>query len=334
MGIAAALFILSTGQGMRAADDILNASYDISRELFAQINPAFIAFWKEKSGQIVRINQSHGGSSKQAEAILKGLPADVVTFNQATDVNLLARSGLLGKDWEARFPGHSAPVYSFTGFLVRAGNPKEIRDWGDLAKPGVKVVFPNPKTSGNGRYTYLSAWAWAEKEFKGDRKKIEDYMGRVLANVPVFDTGGRGATNTFIERGVGDVLVTFEAENFGIWKKYGERKFKVITPSLGIRADFPVAVVDRVVDRRGTREVATAYLKFLYSPQGQEILARNHYRVRDAKVAAKYSASFPKVTLVTIDEAFGGWSKVHKIHIEDGGTFDRLLEGAAGRKRP
>lgn len=324
--IAAGLLALSAAPGANAAGDILNASYDVSRELFAQVNPAFVEYWKGKSGQTVEVKQSHGGSSKQARSIIEGLAADVVTFNQGTDIDVLHANGAwVAKNWREKFPDNSSPSYSFNGFLVRKGNPKGIRDWGDLAKPGVKVIFPNPKTSGNGRYSYLAALNWAKKHYGGDQEKLDEYLVKFLANVPVFDTGGRGATTTFVERNIGDVLITFESETNGIRKQYGGDKYEVVIPPESIRADFPVAVVDRVEDRRGTRELARAYLEFLYSPEGQDILARNYNRVRDAKVSQKYAAQFPRVELATVEEAFGGWDKAQKAHFDDGGTFDKLL---------
>jgi sulfate transport system substrate-binding protein len=321
--LAAAL--LSGILNLHAEREILNASYDISRELFEEINASFVKTWKESKGEDVKIKQSHGGSSKQARSILEGLDADVVTLNQDLDIEILAKGRLLSVDWISKFPNSSSPYYSLTSFVVRQGNPKGIKDWGDLAKPGVRVIFPNPKTSGNGRYTYLALWGWASEKFGGDEAKIQEFIGTVLKNVPILDTGGRGASTTFVERGIGDVLVTFEAESYAIKKQYGEKNYQEVTPSVSILADFPVAVVDRVASHRGTGDLAEGYLNFLYSPQGQEILAKNHYRVRDAGVATKYEKSFSKTKLLKVKEAFGGWAKVQKLHFDSGGTFDKIV---------
>jgi len=305
--------------------EILNVSYDISRELFQQINPAFAAFWQKSQGQAIEIKQSHAGSSKQARAILDGLPADVVTFNQVTDVQVLADRGVLSKDWKSAFPGGASPFFSLPAFVVRKGNPKAIHDWSDLARPDVKVVFPNPKTSGNGRYTYLAAYAYALEKFKGDQGAAKDFMGKLIANVPVFDTGGRGATTTFVEHNTGDVLVTFEAEVNGVLQEFGQDKLEKIIPPVSLLAEFPVAVVDKIVERRGSRKVATAYLNYLYSDEAQDILARNFYRVRNPAIAKKYAAQFPEIRLYTID-LFGGWAQAQAFHFAEGGTFDQLFE--------
>ncbi len=305
--------------------ELLNASYDVARELFTQVNPAFAAKWKAKTGADVAIRQSHGGSSKQARSVAEGLQADVVTFNQVTDIEFLERTGLVAKDWQKRLPNDASPYYSLPVFLVRAGNPKNIKDWDDLAKPGVQPVFPNPKTSGNGRYTYLGAYAYALGRFGNDDAKARELVGKVLANVPVFDTGGRGATTTFVERQLGDVLVTFESEVSSIRKEYAKSALQIVYPSLSIRADFPVAAVDKVVDRHGTRDVATAYLQFLYSDEGQDILAKNFNRVRSPAVIARYKSQFPDVKLVTVEERFGGWEQATKVHFDSGGVLDKLL---------
>ncbi|HEY5808231.1 MAG TPA: thiosulfate ABC transporter substrate-binding protein CysP, partial [Povalibacter sp.] len=253
-----------------AATEILNASYDVSRELFDDVNSAFAADWLVRTGERVQIRQSHAGSSKQARSVADGLPADVVTFNQLTDIELLRKSGLVSADWRQRLPHQASPYYSLPVLLVREGNPKRIRDWSDLVKPDVQVVFPNPKTSGNGRYTYLAAYAYALDRYQGDVVQAGAFVAKLLANVPVFDTGGRGATTTFVERGIGDALVTFESEVNAVRKEYGKSTLVVILPSLSLRADFPVAVVDKVVDRKGTRRVASAYLEYLFSPAGQD----------------------------------------------------------------
>ncbi|MCR6631974.1 MAG: sulfate ABC transporter substrate-binding protein [Magnetospirillum sp.] len=305
--------------------DILNVSYDIARELYAQINPAFQARWKKESGQTVEVKQSHGGSSKQARSIIEGLPADVVTFNQVTDVQVLADKGLVRPDWAQAFPNQASPYYSLPSFLVRKGNPKNIKNWDDLVRPDVKVVFPNPKTSGNARYTYLAAYAFALEKFGNDQAKAKEFVRQLLANVPVFDTGGRGATTTFVERETGDVLITFEAEVNGIQKEFGKDKFDSVVPSVSLLAEFPVAVVDKVVDKRGSRKVATAYLNYLWSPEGQEILAKNYNRVRDPKVAEAYKAQFPAVRLYTV-ELFGGWGNIQRVHFAEGGILDQVFE--------
>jgi len=313
------------------AIELLNASYDVSRELFEEINPAFVAQWKAKTGEEVTIRQSHAGSSKQARSVAEGLPADVVTFNQVTDIELLRKAGLVAPDWQKRLPNNASPYYSLPTFLVRAGNPKKIRDWNDLIRPDVKVIFPNPKTSGNGRYSYLAAYAYALDKNGNSAEKARTFVSKLLANVPVFDTGGRGATTTFIEREIGDVLITFEAEVSAIRKEYGKTALESVTPSLSLRADFPVAVVDKVAGKHGTTKVATAYLEFLYSAAGQEIIARRHNRVNDAAIAKKYQADFPAVRLVTADEVFGGWDKVTQEHFADGGILDQALVGAPAR---
>jgi sulfate/thiosulfate transport system substrate-binding protein len=325
--IAAVLFATTTVASAQSAKkvELLNASYDVARELFTQLNPAFQAQWKAKTGGTVDIRQSHGGSSKQARSVAEGLKADVVTFNQVTDIDFLVTTGLVDKDWRKRFPNNASPYYSLPVFLVRAGNPKKVKDWGDLAKPGVQSVFPNPKTSGNGRYTYLSAYAYALGKNANDDGKARAFVGAVLANVPVFDTGGRGATTTFVERQIGDVLVTFESEVSAIRREYEKSGLQVVYPSVSVRADFPVAVVDKVVDRKGSREVATAYLQFLYSDEGQDILAKGFNRVRSPAVAARYKAQFPDVNLVSVEDKFGGWDKVTKVHFGDGGVLEQIL---------
>jgi sulfate/thiosulfate transport system substrate-binding protein len=313
------------------AQELLNASYDVSRELFDEINPAFVAEWQKKSPQPLKIRQSHGGSSKQARTVADGLPADVVTFNQVTDIELLQKRGLVAANWRERLPNRASPYYSLPVFLVRQGNPKQVKDWADLAKPGIQVVFPNPKTSGNGRYTYLAAYAYALEQNRGEQTKAADFVARLLGNVPVFDTGGRGATTTFVERGIGDALVTFESEVIAIRREYGKSNLQAIMPSLSLRADFPVAVVDKVVDKKGTRAAATAYLEYLYSPAGQDIIAKHYNRVHDAAVLKKYAAQFPAVKLVTVEDVFGGWDAVTKTHFADGGVLDEALLKAPAR---
>jgi sulfate/thiosulfate transport system substrate-binding protein len=324
--IAVLLAVLLTAYaGPSQTAELLNASYDVSRELFDSINPAFAEHWKARTKQSVTIRQSHGGSSKQARSVADGLAADVVTFNQVTDIQLLQRAGLVHANWQTRLPHAASPYYSLPVFLVRQGNPKKISNWNDLAKAGVQVVFPNPKTSGNGRYTYLAAYAYALEANQGDQTKAQAFVGKLLANVPVFDTGGRGATTTFIERGIGDVLVTFESEVLSIRKEYGKSNLVEVVPPISLRADFPVSVVDKVVDRKGSRQLATAYVEFLFSPAGQEIIARHHNRVHDAAVAKKHATEFPNVRLVSVEEVFGGWDKVTAEHFKNGGILDRAL---------
>jgi sulfate transport system substrate-binding protein len=306
--------------------EILNVSYDIARDLYEQVNKAFIADWKAKTGEELTVNQSHAGSSKQARSILEGLEADVVTFNQVTDVQVLHDKGnLIPADWQKRLPNNSSPYYSFPAFLVRAGNPKNIKNWDDLARDDVKVVFPNPKTSGNARYTYLAATAYAKEAFNNDDAKVREFVGKIFKNVPVFDTGGRGATTTFAERGIGDVLVTFEAETRGTQKQLGADKYDVVVPQVSLLAEFPVTVVDKVVDKRGSRKIAEAYLNYLYAPEGQEILAQNFNRVHDKAVIEKHKDIYPDVRLVTVEDVFGGWDKLQKEHFAEGGVLDQLF---------
>jgi sulfate transport system substrate-binding protein len=336
LALAAALFLTTTSfvaAPMSAkhahADEqvqILNVSYDIARELFAHINPIFAERYEEETGQVVVIDQSHGGSSRQARAILEGLQADVVTFNQVTDVQILHDRGeLIPADWQERLANNASPYYSLPAFLVRPGNPKGISDWSDLVREGVQPVFPNPKTSGNARYTYLAAFAYALEEFDGDEEAAREFVGNLLANVPVFDTGGRAATTTFVERGIGDVLITFEAEVNNISREYGDQGFEIVVPSLSVRAEFPVSVVDAVADRRGTRDVATAYLDFLYGAEGQTILAEFAYRVHDPDVRAAFSDQFPEVRLIEVDEVFGGWAQATEEHFADGAILDQIF---------
>ncbi|MFT4184382.1 MAG: sulfate ABC transporter substrate-binding protein [Rhizobium sp.] len=298
---------------------LLNASYDVSRELFVAENEAFI---KQHPG--VTIDQSHAGTSKQARSIVEGLEADVVTFNQSTDIDFLAKNGFVSKDWAKAFPNNASPFYSFPSFLVRAGNPKNIKDWGDLARDDVHAVFPNPKTSGNARYTYLAAYAWAKEAYKGDQEKIEAYITKIFNNVPVFDTGGRAATTTFVERETGDVLITFEAETRGIVKQYGKDKVESVIPTVSLLAEFPVAIVDKVAKKNGTEALAKSYLDFLYTEEGQRIAAEFGNRVRNEKVAAEVKGEFPQIRLVTVDDVFGGWEKIQKEHFASGATLDKL----------
>lgn len=324
-----AAMAVALGAGAARADEpkeILNVSYDVSRELFAQIDTAFSAAWKAKTGNDITVNQSHAGSSKQARSILEGLPADVVTFNQVTDVQVLHDKGnLIPADWQSRLPNNSSPFYSLPAFLVRAGNSKNIRNWNDLVRDDVEVIFPNPKTSGNGRYTYLAATAYAKEAFGNDDAKVREFITKLFKRVPVFDTGGRGATTTFTERGIGDVLITFEAEVLGTQKQLGKDKYDVVVPPISLFSEFPVTVVDKVADKRGSRAVSEAYLNYLYSPEGQDIIAQNFNRVHDEAVKAKYKAQFPEVRLVTVEDVFGGWKKVTDEHLASGGILDQLF---------
>ncbi|WP_298621594.1 sulfate ABC transporter substrate-binding protein [uncultured Zoogloea sp.] len=322
IGLLAGLAIVSAAPA-QADTTLLNVSYDVSRELYKEINPAFVAHWQKTAGEKLTINQSHGGSSKQIQSVINGLEADVVTMNQAADVDVLARSGLASADWRKAFPNAAAPYTSATIFLVRKGNPKGIKDWNDLARAGVSVVIPNPKTSGNGRYTYLAAWGYALGK-GGNDAAAKDFVAKLFANVPVFDGGGRGATTTFTQRGIGDVLVTFENEAVLIDNEVGGDKFDVVYPSVSIDASAPVAIVNKVVDKKGTRKQATAYLNFLYSPEGQEIIAKHYFRPRDPAVAKKYAARFPTIKTFTVEEKFGSWEAVQKTHFADGGIYDQI----------
>lgn len=322
---ALAFGLLAAAPAHAEVDTILNVSYDIARELYAAVDEAFVKEYEATHGAPIKVDQSHAGSSKQARAILEGLQADVVTFNQVTDVQILADNGLIAPDWKTRLPNDASPYYSLPAFVVRAGNPKGIDGWEDLAADGVQVIFPNPKTSGNGRYTYLAARAWADRAFGGDEAKVTEYLTKVFANVPVFDTGGRAATTTFAERGIGDVLITFEAELAAIGREFGTDKFQPVVPPVSLKAEFPVSVVDKVVDARGSRDVAEAYLDFLYTPAGQEIVAGFGNRVADEAVMKAHAAEFPPVELLTVQEAFGGWDKVTADHFSEGGLLDQVF---------
>ncbi|CAN5371170.1 thiosulfate ABC transporter substrate-binding protein CysP [soil metagenome] len=325
--LAASVGIVSAAQA-QTPNTLLNVSYDISRELYAAINVEFAKQWKAKTGQDVTINQSHNGSTRQARSILEGLEADVVTFNQVPDVQVLADKGkLIPADWQKRLPNNSSPYYSLPAFLVRAGNPKNIKDWDDLVKPGVQVIFPNPKTSGNAKYTYLAAYAYAKTKYDS-AEKADEFIKKLFANVPVFDTGGRGATTTFVERQTGDVLITFEAETNGIRDIAGKDKYQVVVPSQSLLAEFPVTVVDKYADKHGTQALAKAYLEYLYAPEGQTILAQQYNRVNDKAVAEKFKDKFPAVKLVTIEKEFGGWDKVNTDHLNPGAKLDQLFGGA------
>ncbi len=305
---------------------LLNVSYDPTRELYRAIDDAFIKEYQEKAGTRLTIRQSHGGSGRQARSVIDGLDADVLTLALAYDIDAVADRGLLPKDWQARLPGNSSPYTSTIVFLVRKGNPKGIKDWDDLVKEGVQVITPNPKTSGGARWNYLAAWAYELKRSGGDQEKAKEFVRRLFQNVPVLDTGARGSTITFVERGVGDVLLAWENEAFLSVKELGPDKFDIVVPSLSILAEPPVAVVDGNVDKKGTRAAAQAYLEYLYTPQAQEIIAKNFYRPTDKEVAARYAGQFPEATLVTIDGEFGGWRKAQKDHFDDGGTFDQIYQ--------
>jgi sulfate/thiosulfate transport system substrate-binding protein len=305
--------------------ELLNVSYDPTREFYQDVNAAFAKSWQAKSGQTVTIKQSHGGSGKQARAVIDGLPADVVTLALAYDVDALhQQSHLIPKTWQSRLGDNSAPYTSTIVLLVRAGNPKGIKDWNDLARPGVAVITPNPKTSGGARWNYLAAWGYALKTWNNDPAKAKDFVSAIYRNVPVLDSGARGATTTFVQRGIGDVLIAWENEALLAREKLGKDKFEIITPSSTILAEPSVSLVDKVVDKRGTRKVAQAYLDYLYTPEGQEIAARHFYRPRLDSVRAKYADRFPHVTEFTIDELFGGWANAQKTHFDDGGLFDQI----------
>lgn len=316
---AAFATLFSASAYAEAPKTILNASYDVAREVFAAENEAFI-----KLNPGVTVDQSHAGTSKQARAIVEGLEADVVTFNQVTDIDFLVKQGFVSEDWQKEFANDASPFYSFPSFLVRAGNPKNIKDWSDLARDDVKLVFPNPKTSGNARYTYLAATAYAQEAFKGDEEKVKEFVKKIFDNTPVFDTGGRAATTTFVEREIGDVLITFESETRGIAKQYGNDKVEGVVPSVSLLAEFPVAIVDKVVDKRGSRELAKSYLDFLYTEEGQRIAAQFGHRVDNEKVAAEFKSEFPEIRLVNVEDAFGGWEKIQKEHFASGATLDTL----------
>jgi sulfate transport system substrate-binding protein len=324
------LLLLAAAVPVRAAGvKLLNVSYDPTRELYQDFNAAFAKQWKGKTGQDVEVQQSHGGSGKQARSVIDGLEADVVTLALAYDIDAIANTGLLPKSWQARLPANSSPYTSTIVFLVRKGNPKKIKDWDDLTRPGVSVISPNPKTSGGARWNYLAAWGYALKKFGNDQNKAKDFVQRIYKNVPVLDTGARGATVTFVERGIGDVLIAWENEAILAVKDIGKGKFDIVAPSLSILAEPPVAVVDKVANKHKTAAVAKAYVEYLYTPEGQEIAARHYYRPRSQAVAAKYAAQFPKVALFTIDELFGGWTKAQQTHFADGGVFDQIY--GAGR---
>ncbi|GGN03785.1 MULTISPECIES: thiosulfate ABC transporter substrate-binding protein CysP [Shewanella] len=321
--------LLGASLNAAAADQtLLNSSYDISRELFSAYNPVFAKHWQEKTGKTVEIKQSHAGSSAQARSILQGLPADVVTFNQVTDVQILHDRGkLIPENWQQLLPNASSPYYSTIAFLVRKGNPKQISDWNDLAKDDVKLVFPNPKTSGNARYTYLAALGYAQKNYgKDNQASLDAFLKKFLGNVAVFDTGGRGATTSFVERGIGDVLITFESEVNNIRQQYGADDYQVVVPKTSILAEFPVAVVEKNAKRNGTQELATEYLTYLYSEESQRLLAGFNYRVHNEKVVAEFTKQFPAVELMTVEQIIGNWDNAMKTQFANGAKLDQLLK--------
>jgi len=321
----ALLALLLAGPAFGAVQ-LLNASYDPTRELYQEVNAAFAKQWKAKTGQDVTIQQSHGGSGKQARSVIDGLPADVVTLALAYDVDAIANAGLLPKNWQTRLPNNSSPYTSTIVFLVRKGNPKKIKDWDDLVRPGVSVITPNPKTSGGARWNYLAAWGFALKTHGGDPAKAQDFVKRLYKNVPVLDTGARGATVTFVERGIGDVLIAWENEALLSVREIGKGQFQIVAPSVSILAEPPVAVVDKVANKKKTAAVAKAYLEFLYTPEGQEIAAKNYYRPRLPAMAQKYAQQFPEIKMFTIQD-FGGWTRAQQTHFADGGIFDKIYEG-------
>ncbi len=324
-GLLAALLATGLIGAARADATLLNVSYDPTRELYQDFNAAFAKYWKNKTNETVTVKQSHGGSGKQARSVIDGLEADVVTLALAYDVDALAdKARLIPADWQKRLPHNASPYTSTIVFVVRKGNPKQIRDWNDLARPGVAVITPNPKTSGGARWNYLAAWGYALKLPGGSDATAKDFVKKLFANVKVLDSGARGATTTFVERGIGDVLIAWENEAYLAIKELGPDKFDLVTPSVSILAEPPVSIVDKVVDKRGTRKVATAYLEYLYSPEGQTLAGDNYYRPRDPKIAARYAKQFAPVKLFTIDEVFGGWTVAQKTHFADGGVFDQI----------
>jgi len=325
--VSAASLISAVATPVRAETTLLNVSYDPTRELYQDFNAKFVEYWKGKTGEAVTINQSHGGSGKQARSVIDGLEADVVTLALAYDIDAIAeKAKLLPANWQSRLPNNASPYTSTIVFLVRKGNPKGIKDWNDLVKSGVSVITPNPKTSGGARWNYLAAWGYALRQPGGDELKAKAFVTELFRHVPVLDTGARGSTTTFVQRGLGDVLLAWENEAFLSIKEFGADKFEIVFPPVSILAEPPVAVVDKVVDKRGTRKIAEAYVQYLYSAEGQEIAARNFYRPRLKEVAAKHEAQFPQIQLFTIDEVFGGWTKAQHTHFDDGGVFDQIYK--------
>jgi sulfate/thiosulfate transport system substrate-binding protein len=323
LALGAATAATLIGQAHAEDQTLLNVSYDPTRELYQQVNQAFGKQWKAQTGETVTFKQSHGGSGAQARSVLDGLQADVVTLALAYDIDALANKGLIDRNWQKRLPDNASPYTSTIVFLVRKGNPKHIRDWGDLVQPGVSIVTPNPKTSGGARWNYLAAWAYAIHQPGGNEQKAKDFVTRLYRNAGVLDSGARGATTSFVQRGIGDVLIAWENEAFLSLKEFGPDKFEIVVPSVSILAEPPVAVVDKVALRHGTRAIAMAYLEYLYSREGQEIIARHYYRPRDPQVAAQFADRFPKLELVTIAD-FGGWDAAQRVHFSDGGVFDQI----------
>jgi sulfate transport system substrate-binding protein len=328
LALAAALALAACGQSQNAAEvTLLNVSYDPTREFYEEFNADFAASYRTEDGKTVKVNMSHGGSGKQARSVIDGLEADVVTLALQNDIDLIAKdTGKIPADWRTKLPSNSSPYTSTVVFLVRKGNPKNISDWGDLAMAGVSVVTPNPKTSGGARWNYLAAWAWAEKQFGGDQAKVKDFIRTLYKNVPVLDSGARGSTITFAQRGIGHVLIAWENEAHYLVEEMGKNKYEIVTPSISVLAEPSVAVVDKNVDKHGTRAAAEAYLGFLYTDEGQELVAKHYYRPRNPAVAKRHEGRFAKATLVTVDGAFGGWQKAHKAHFADGGTFDQIYQ--------
>ncbi|MEB0136211.1 sulfate ABC transporter substrate-binding protein [Actimicrobium sp. CCC2.4] len=322
--LVAAVLIPAVHVASAAGLSLLNVSYDPTRELYQDVNQAFARQWASRGGDTIRFKQSHGGSGKQARAVIDGLEADVVTLALAYDIDAIAERGLIAPGWQKRLPHNSAPYTSTIVFLVRKGNPKGITDWSDLIKPGIAVITPNPKTSGGARWNHLAAWGYALKQPGGNEATAREFLGKLYKNVPVLDSGSRGATTTFVERGIGDVLIAWENEALLAIKELGPDKVEIVAPPLSILAEPPVAVVDKVVDKRGTRKLAEAYVQYLYSDEGQEIAAKNYYRPTSAAAVKKYAAQFPKVQLLTIEEVAGGWTKAQKTHFADGGVFDQI----------
>ena len=321
------LSLLFAGSALAAPSNILNVSYDVTREFYQDSNAVFVQAYRAKHGLAPTIDLSNGGSSKQAGAVIAGLEADVVTMNQETDIDAIARAGLISPEWEKRLPDNSAPYTSPIVFLVRKGNPKAIKDWSDLVKPGVAVIVPNPKTSGNGRYSYLAAWAYARAQPAGSDATATEFIKALFRNVPLLETGGRAATNAFVQKEMGDVLLTFESEVLQITKVFSPDQFDVVYPPTSILAEAPVSVVDQVVDQRGTRDLATAYLEFLWSDEGQKLAVKHYFRPRSEKLLAENAAIFPAIQLAKVDEVFGGWAAAQKTHFADGGIFDQIYQG-------
>ncbi|SFZ74538.1 sulfate ABC transporter substrate-binding protein [Chitinimonas taiwanensis] len=323
--LIAATLATSLSAAALAGPELLNVSYDVMRDFYKDLNPAFVKTYQTKTGETLVIQQSHGGSGKQARSVIDGLQADVITMNMPPDIDALHdKAKLIPENWASRLPNNSLPFTSLQVLIVRKGNPKQIKDWSDLVKPGVQVVMPNPKVTGNGRYSYLAAWGFALKQPGGNEQKAREFVGALLKNVPVLDGGGRAATTTFMQRGIGDVLLTFENEAEMIAREFGRGGFEVIYPSLSVRAEPPVTIVDKVVDKKGTRKQAEDYLKFLWTPAAQEIAAQNYLRPQDPAVLKKYASQFPAVKLFTVDEVFGGWRNAQKTHFDDGGSFDQV----------